>query len=1203
MIATPDLTRQCQKLVRDFTPFLRQRLKEQPAEDQALRARYAELREHGQTSETEVDWLDAQLDQAAVAWVLACVFVRFLEDNRWLEHTWISGVLVDEEGRNRLQWAQDRQTQWFQENPSKSDLDYLEHVFMSMALYPGLSDLLGPGHNPLWSLPPTPDGARFLINFWRERDGATGHLLRDFVSDDRADTRFLGDLYQDLSEMARKRFALLQTPDFVEEFILDRTLTPALATFGLMPDGKPLRLIDPTCGSGHFLLGAFKRMVAAWERKEPGLDRIELVNRALAHIHGVDLNPFAVSIARFRLLLAAYHACGRRMLGGPRFALNLAVGDSLLHGPGRVALQGDLLQSSRPWHPDPLVSDEYDAAFKLLHPGTYHAVVGNPPYISVKDSSQREAIKANYDTCFKKWTLSVPFTERFFQLAVKSQTGGEAGYVGLINSNNFAKREFGKKMIEEYFPKVELTQVLDTSGCYIPGHGTPTVILCGRNRSPRAELPVRAVLGIRGEPGKPEDAAQGHVWGTLVREVDNPGTETKWLSVVEAERSVFSKHPWSLGGGGASELKEAVEGAWERINRIERIEVGVLGMTNADEVMIAMAQDFKRRTVENSWVKPLLLGDAARDWQADPFESVIFPYDQNAEILNVAAYPGAWKWLWPSRSQLEARATFDGSTYKAQGLVWWKWHQLAGQRYRIPLSITFGEVATHNHFVLCRGGMVFKQTAPVIKLPADATLDDHLNLLSLLNSSTLAFWIKQVCMCKGNGGINGGIASQEWEKFYVHNSSNVEKAPLATAFPEQRLALTRELDALGQELSSLQPSRLFATVTPTAALLESTAQRVATVRARMIALQEELDWWVYRAYGLLESSDGEGVTRAIDQVPAGLALGERAFEIHLARQAQDGEDTSWFERHGSTPLTEIPATWSDADKKIVQARLDLIASHPWIGLLERPEHKRRWAGDSWEKQAQEGLRTWLLDRLEGTTLWSEPVVLSVYELADRVGRDADFQQVCALYAPGKERGALLTELLATECVPAQSAHRYTDSGLRKREAWEKTWELQRREDAGEKVEVPVPPRYDKKDFLKDSYWSQRGKLDVPRERFVLLPGVNKPEDPSPLVMWAGLDHGQRALAIVAILEDLSNRGLPEEGALSLLAALLELEPWLHQWHATIEPGATESLATAITNYINDKLRERSLTRTQLREWKPVAAARAKRGPKKVAEAE
>ena len=39
---------------------------------------------------------------------------------------------------------------------------------------------------------------------------------------------------------------------------------------------------------------------------------------------------------------------------------------------------------------------------------------------------------------------------------------------------------------------------------------------------------------------------------------------------------------------------------------------------------------------------------------------------------------------------------------------------------------------------------MFKQSAPIIKLPADASEDDHLALLGLLNSSTACFWMKQV---------------------------------------------------------------------------------------------------------------------------------------------------------------------------------------------------------------------------------------------------------------------------------------------------------------------------------------------------------------------------------------------------------------------------------------------------------------------------
>ena len=58
------------------------------------------------------------------------------------------------------------------------------------------------------------------------------------------------------------------------------------------------------------------------------------------------------------------------------------------------------------------------------------------------------------------------------------------GFVGMITANSFMKREFGRKLIEEFIPRWDLHHVVDTSGAYIPGHGTPTVILFGRHRQP-----------------------------------------------------------------------------------------------------------------------------------------------------------------------------------------------------------------------------------------------------------------------------------------------------------------------------------------------------------------------------------------------------------------------------------------------------------------------------------------------------------------------------------------------------------------------------------------------------------------------------------------------------------------------------------------------------------------------------------------------
>ncbi len=80
---------------------------------------------------------------------------------------------------------------------------------------------------------------------------------------------------------------------------------------------------------------------------------------------------------------------------------------------------------------------------------------------------------------------------------------------------------------------------------------------------------------------------------------------------------------------------------------------------------------------------------------------------------------------------------------------WWEYGRLTSHKLKTPLTITFGEIATHNHFVLDRGGKVFKQTAPVIKLPAGASEDEHLGLLGLLNSSVACFWLKQVCFQQG----------------------------------------------------------------------------------------------------------------------------------------------------------------------------------------------------------------------------------------------------------------------------------------------------------------------------------------------------------------------------------------------------------------------------------------------------------------------
>ena len=178
-------------------------------------------------------------------------------------------------------------------------------------------------------------------------------------------------------------------------------------------------MIDPACGSGHFLLGGFERLLREWRRFAPGLPPAEQAQRALDAIAGVDLNPFAVEIARFRLLLAALRAADvRRLAAAPGFVMHLAAGDSLLHGRHffRHELGGAAEGFRRVLRHHYAAEDT--AELDRILGRQYHAVVGNPPYITPKDAAMRDAYREIYASCHRKYGLGAPFTERFFDLAL-----------------------------------------------------------------------------------------------------------------------------------------------------------------------------------------------------------------------------------------------------------------------------------------------------------------------------------------------------------------------------------------------------------------------------------------------------------------------------------------------------------------------------------------------------------------------------------------------------------------------------------------------------------------------------------------------------------------------------------------------------------------------------------------------------------------
>jgi hypothetical protein len=1178
MIGPKDLLADLQKQLRSLERDLLARAESDAGIDTRLRRRYSDALTRSRTGLSFEAWRGQQLTQVAAGWVLACVYTRFCEDNGLLDQPMLAGP------GDRLAEARERQTDYFRQHPEESDLSYLRAAVGRLEEHEATRALVD-RHNPMHLASPSADVATELLEFWRRIDPATGTLVHDFT-DEHLDTRFLGDLYQDLSEQARKDYALLQTPEFIEEFILDHTLDPAIDEYGL----AQVRLIDPACGSGHFLLGAFARLLGRWRHQEPGTNVRVLVERVLGQVHGVDINPYAVAIARFRLVVAALTACRiTRLDDTPAWKIRVATGDSLRfgvqYGQGVLAGITELALTGTVGEGEFVYEYEDAAELQAILGQRYHAVVANPPYITVKDPALNGLYRELWDACSGKYPLSVPFAQRLFDLAV------DGGFAGQITSNSFMKREFGKKLIEQFFSHVDLSLVIDTSGAYIPGHATPTVIICGRNRRPVASA-VRAVLGIRGEPNVPAEPAKGMVWTSIIDHADSPGARTEYVSVTDMPRERLASHPWSLSGGGAQDLIQIiVENGNHRIGE-RAIRIGVFGMTNADDVMLASAQSWQRKTGSLTRVRRAVTGEEVRDWKLESGLFAFFPYDAEFHLYPLVGDPSYLHWLWPCRTILGNRATFAKATYFSEGRPWYEWHQITLDPTAHRWAITWAEIATHNHFVLDRSGDVFKQTAPVIKLSAMATELDHLWLIYLLNSSTACFWLKQVSHSKGVGGIGGGIGDEEWEPRYAFNASRVEQFPLPDGAP---VGLTTQLDGLAAKLQQVRPSQVAAGSVPTRASLDTARAAWERLRLEMISAQEELDWEVYDQYGLLGNDADVLIAPGIAKPP--LNLGERAFEIALARRMAAGEiETEWFKRHRSTPITEPPAHWSSEYRTLVERRLAKIAEDPYLQLIERPECKRRWASRTWEEMEADALGDWLLGRLEDRALWfrPSPSLRTAAQLADALRTDADFPAVAGLYARDADLGDVAAGLVRDQHVPFLAALRYTESGMRIRAQWEKTWDLQRREDAGEKAgEIAVPPKYRQGDFRELAYWRSRGKLDVPKERFISYPGASR--DGTLLLGWAGWDHLQQAQALTAyITERRELDAWDAERLTPLLAGLAELLPWVAQWHPGVDPEFGVRPADAYNGFLDEQLLQLGLTRDDLTAWQPEPLARGRR---------
>ena len=1113
-------------------------------------------------------WQDDRVTQVALAWLLSTTLVRFCEDNNLIEAPFLAGAA------DRLPFTVARQRAYFRQHPDRTDRDWIIAAFDALSTSAATFRLFDGMHSLMRQVPISSHAARGLLAFWRQLD-AGERLVYDFSNPD-LDTRFLADLYDNLSDSAKKTYALVRTPDFISRFILDHTVSQAAETFGL--DG--LRTIDPACGSGTFLIGTFHRLLDAWRNIDPARDSWELIQRALSSVHGVDKNPIAVAISRFRLLVAAIKASGaNRMAEAPELPIIVATGDSLIP-------HDRLLFPER--KPIEDIADYEDPLVNILGTGSYHSVACNPPYITVRDQREYETYRSIYDTCRGRYTLTIPFMTRFFELACDTERG--SGFVGTLVSNSFMKRQFGQVLVEKFLPSIELTHVIDTSGVYIPGHGTPTVILFGRHRNPTTPV-VRTVLGIRGEPAPPSDPAAGFVWQAILRQLDHVGSESEWILATDTDREVLARYPWSLTGTAALDMLSVMERGQRLGALVSRI--GYYASTGSDEAFIAPAAAFRRVNAENNPLITIITGSEVRDWRVSPQTEAFFPGEDVRHPVDITRFPHHLRRLWPCRTTLRARRHHPKQSGSGEGRPWYSWHQVTRTIGAHPWSLTFPWVATHPHFTLLRDKAAPLQSAPVIKLADTASEDEFLQLAALLNSSAACFWLKKYSHAKGSPRADQLRAEESWEFHYEFTSTCLMALPIPSRLPG---TYGHMLDELAQQLSNIEPAALCARQVPTRDELDLAKAEHDRIFRRMIALQEELDWHVYMLYGMLDNAEMAALTAEPHTVPE-VQLGQRAFEIVLARRVKASETkTEWFTRHGATPTTEIPRDWPEEYRDVVARRIEIIERSRNIEQIERPDYKRRWQSEPWEQKERNALQTCVLERCEDRDLWytdngpeKQPRPLTVNMLADRLRVHSDIVAAARLLSgPDVDLSDVLKEIIAGEHVPYLGKLRYNDTGLLKHSEWVKVWQQQREEDrTGQRLDIQVPPNYRREDFLQPSYWHHRGKLDLPKERFISYPLADSGNDGSLLIGWAGWDHRERALALIMLIEEYSTLG---EGSVEkitpLLAGLREVIQWVRQWHSEIDPIFGVSPAQEYDMYLTSQREEHGLTDEDLRAWQP-----------------
>ena len=1103
----------------------------------ATRVAAEQLHKDERVAEDFEVWTDLLSRRAAVLWVLKSVYVRVLEDRGLLA----PGRLLDPEAQQLFEKLA----------PNLGETAFLRWIYRDLASSRGgVPELFSP--QPAEVALPSDDLSRALIAFWRHRDADSGAVWS--FAEEHFEGELMGDLYQELDPVVKDRFALCQTPDFVRAFILDRTLTPAIETFG----ADEVRLLDPACGSGHFLIDGLKRLVAATAEKHADWDRGKVVAHALDRVVGIDLNDYACALARTRLIMTAAELAGvTKLADAARFHPHVYWADGLEQVEKeevKPMLQTDLFTQVAEKPRATLTRSDVRAALKKVFEKKFHAVAANPPYILENDEArkhyQREKIgrRQRYVSAYKQYHLSSPFTERCFQLSVRD------GFVGLIVDNQFMKRDYGRPLVEEVLPGVDLQMVVDTSRAQIPNHGTPTVILFSRNR-PAVATEVHTVLSKRAEVGTLSDPQNGAMWRGILAAASDTTYEDEFVLSRVVERDVLGRHPWSIGDDTSASIVDTLEALpHTKLGKAAR-DIGRTTACGHDPVFILPWHAVRTLRAEGVSL-PFVEGSAVRDWSVTPRSAAVYPYVDLGGAPLGPRDPRVPSYLWKYRALLSSRTMF-GKTIAEHGKVWFEHLEHYGDRIKQKTKIAFSNIATHNHFALTNSPGLFNSKAPVITLTRDYEAIAPA-IVALLSSSLACYWMKDRFQPRGATSANRNHPDPE-RAAYEFSVTGMKQFPLL-----EKAMSSGHLLELGSELARLSAERQktllpafwsgrpFASASELRERLADRWREHDRLRQQQVFVQEEIDWLVYSLCAFADPT-----LLAPPNGPRRLPRGQRAFERLMGHRSfvrQRGALLPTEAAECETGSKDLP----DAYVEVTTAREQAIVASPALTRIESYMYKRLWRDTEENIPESQFRRQTDANQLLEAIRSKLDTAAAVRERAFAVGRlAADLMEDTSLFALAEvteetaafDLETVIREAIAPVAVPNHPAHIYSDSGRAKRLVWEGVWENQRIADAGgPAAHAPVPPAYSQgsrgqsRDFLRDEFWKLRGAYDVPSERFIAFTEAPGRAAGETLFGWAGWTALQRLKAILAIDEELEDASVPLADRIGLLDSAWRLLP-------------------------------------------------------------